>query len=135
MNNNDLENIFPASVVKVKDSFSVVINRGANHGIKKGQRLLVYSIDSEELFDPETGGSLGHLEVVKGAGKVTHVQDKMATLESDRVRIERSITRRTSKGGLLGFPFDQPKEETEEKPVEIAIPFEKPAINDKVKPI
>ena len=55
-------------VVKLLDEYKIVINKGANDGIKVGQVFLVYKED-EELFDPDTNESLGRLEIVKGKGK------------------------------------------------------------------
>ena len=72
-----------ARVVEVLDQFHVVINRGERDGLKVGVRYLVYGL-GPDLTDPETGESLGHLEVVRGVGAVTHVQEKVATLQSTR---------------------------------------------------
>ena len=69
-------------VVKVIDEFTLVINIGSDDEIEKGQRFLVYSISPDDIIDPDTNESLGKLEIVKGTGTVTHVQEKMATIES-----------------------------------------------------
>lgn len=74
---------FPALVARVIDGKRLAINRGSSHGVKAGQRFLVYSIEADEIKDPSTGESLGRLEVVKGTGVASHVQEKMATIQSD----------------------------------------------------
>lgn len=66
-------------VIKVIDSFNIVINKGDRDGITVGQRFLVFGL-GEELADPDTGEPLGVLELVRGRGEVVHVQEKMATL-------------------------------------------------------
>ena len=70
-----------AKVVKVIDEYRVVINQGKRDEISVGDRYLVLNI-GEEIFDPDTNESLGEVEIIKGKGKVTHVQEKMSTLES-----------------------------------------------------
>lgn len=83
MNNEVTEsiqkNIF--KVAKVIDDFTLVINAGANKNIKKGYKFLLYSI-GEEIYDPDTHEPLGRLEIVKGKGKITNVQEQISTLES-----------------------------------------------------
>jgi len=75
---------FPATVIKVIDDYTVVINRGANDGIKEGQKFLIYALDPSELIDPETEEDLGPLELVKGRGSVEHVQEKTAIIKSSQ---------------------------------------------------
>ncbi|WP_156307155.1 hypothetical protein [Sphingobacterium endophyticum] len=60
----------------------IVINGGLKDGIEENTRLLVYSL-GKEIVDPDTGVSLGALEVPKGYFKVTHSQDNMATLVAE----------------------------------------------------
>lgn len=40
--------IFPTSIAKILSPNRVVINRGSTHGIKEGQRMLVYSLSDED---------------------------------------------------------------------------------------
>lgn len=70
-----------AQVIEVIDDFTVAINRGSEDGIKKGDLYLIYQLGNE-LYDPDTGKSLGKLEIVKGRARVTHVQTFIATLRS-----------------------------------------------------
>jgi hypothetical protein len=73
---------FPATVAGILSVFRIVINRGAEHGVKFGQKFVVYELSAQEIIDPETRESLGHLEITKGTGTVIHVQDKMAILRA-----------------------------------------------------
>ena len=75
-------------VVKTFDEWdTVVINGGTEKNIEKGFRFLIFEV-GEEIFDPDTNESLGRLEIIKGTGKVTHVQDKIATITSDMIEKE-----------------------------------------------
>ncbi|MBO5039025.1 MAG: hypothetical protein J6C85_06205 [Alphaproteobacteria bacterium] len=106
-------------VIKLLNEYKVVINKGENDGIKTGEHFLLYKED-EELFDPDTNESLGKLEIVRGVGKVIHLQPKMATIESVN---KKSI--RTNRGIMFGGTII-----TEED-----IPFDKVQIGDLAKPI
>ncbi len=79
----------PARVAKILDEVNLVINRGRQHGTVNGQRFVIFT-PGEEVHDPETGQSLGTLELVKGHARVIHVQEKLAIL-----RLERSGEGRT----------------------------------------
>jgi hypothetical protein len=82
-----------AKVVDVVDSaharcpLQVVINQGALHGVKVGDRFLVFG-NGPHIADPATAPDLGVMELVRGQGEVVHVQDHMAT-------IRRTARRRT----------------------------------------
>lgn len=69
-------------VIKVLNPHQVVINLGKEDGLKIGDRYLIY-VESEEIIDPDTGLSLGFLEVSRGTTCVSHVQPNMAVLSSD----------------------------------------------------
>ena len=73
-----------------------VMNAGSNQKISKGQKYLIYKVSDEEIIDPDTNKSLGFLEIVKGTGVVTHVQDNMATLESCERENSSKIIRRSA---------------------------------------
>lgn len=67
---------FPAVVVEKRNSFELVINRGSVDGVELGDTFIIYYIEPEELIDPETNESLGNLEVIRGTGVATNVQEK-----------------------------------------------------------
>lgn len=70
-------------VVQTLDSdYKLVLNVGANDGVKSNDKFLIYALSDHEVIDPDTKESLGFLELVKGTGKVVHLQDKLCTIES-----------------------------------------------------
>lgn len=128
---------FPGAVAKVIDEYTIVINRGSEHGISKGDHFLIYSVDPIELTDPETGKSLGCLEIVKGTGSAVHVQAKMTTVKSNRSvskgRVVRRISTPNPLRGLLAFQGAETEEI--EEPEREALPFDNVELGDKVKPV
>jgi hypothetical protein len=69
-------------VAKIIDDFTIVINKGKKDGLTAGQRFQVYAI-GDEIIDPDTNSSLGKLEIIKGTGRIVHLQDAIATIGSD----------------------------------------------------
>ncbi len=118
--------VFPATVVLILSSSKIVINRGKVHGLRAGQRLLVYQLSEQEIIDPSSKESLGQLEIVKGTGKVIHLQEKMSTIESDKKQMRR-ISK--SSNNIYGIGSDVVESE------ENVLPFESPEVGDMVKPI
>lgn len=84
-----------ATVAKVLTEFRLIINRGAQEGVKEGMTYLIYEM-GEEIIDPETDLSLGNLEITKGQGRVINVQPKMATIES-------TLTKRVQANTLISL--------------------------------
>jgi hypothetical protein len=92
-----------AKVAKVVSNDEVVINKGANDGVKPGQSFIIYAI-GEEIVDPDTEEVLEALEIVRGTGKVTHVQDKIAYLKSDmKAPANRTIRKKMPTFGITGL--------------------------------
>lgn len=106
-------------VVKVVDDYRIVINRGSENDVKTGAQYLIFGLD-DEIVDPVTKESLGKLEVVRGRARVTHVQGRLATLDSSGF-IELPGTKKTIRrqGGsitnLLNLPIVEEVEEGGEK--------------------
>jgi len=122
-------------VAKIINEYTVVINKGSRDGVKDGQRFLIYDY-SGEIFDPDTKESLGKLEVVRGTGKVTHLQEAMATVGSDMKTSPGRSVRRIKRpslslalSGLIG------PEEIEETLPAAPVPFETVKVGDLVKPV
>jgi hypothetical protein len=114
----------------------LVLNKGSNDGLKVGQRFLIYAI-GEEIIDPDTQKSLGQLEIVKGSGKITHLQPTMATIQSDMKTPPSKIIRRIKKNdpfglGSLARAFGTDEVVEESLPTE-TVPFENPEVNDIAK--
>ncbi|MCQ2802626.1 MAG: hypothetical protein MJ225_03045 [Bacilli bacterium] len=107
-------------VIKVNSDFEIVINCGSDDGIEETTQFLIYKL-GEELFDPDTNESLGHLEILCGKGKVKHLQPKITTLYSinKESSVKTTIIKRT--GGFLSLNTE---EETKE-PTIIEKPFHK----------
>jgi hypothetical protein len=125
--------VFPAAVVHVIDPFKLAINRGSHHSIRMGQRFLVYKLSDQDIMDPTTGESLGRLEIVKGTGKVTHIQEKMSTIESDRkTPAQKTVIR---KRNPLSSAWFGEQEEERVSPTQDPLPFEDPVVGDQAKPV
>lgn len=74
-----------ARVAHIIDVYTVVINRGSAHGVAVGDSYALFG-HGAEVMDPESGNSLGRLEIGRGRGKVTHVQEQMATIRSSTTK-------------------------------------------------
>jgi len=71
-----------AKIIKIIDTYTAVINKGEKDDVQLGDLYLIYEM-GEELFDPDDSSkSLGKLEIVKGRGKVGHVQENVSTIEA-----------------------------------------------------
>ncbi|NCR20820.1 MAG: hypothetical protein GPJ27_02310 [Microcystis aeruginosa L111-01] len=118
---------FPATVAKVIDDYKLVMNRGEQNGIREGQRMMVYHISNEDIKYPNTGESLGFLELVKGTGRVIFVQDKISIIETDRKKTYRKRIENPS------FALSSYKSEVVES--DELKPFDNAKVGDLVKPI
>lgn len=65
-------------VAKVLGSNEIVLNRGRNDGVRAGMVFEVFSPDGEEVWDPDTGETLGTVEDVKARAEVTEVKDRLS---------------------------------------------------------
>ncbi|MSR42082.1 MAG: hypothetical protein EXS10_09330 [Phycisphaerales bacterium] len=74
-----LDIMFPAKVLAVRDGV-ITINRGDTTNIKKGQIWQAFATGAE-LFDPDTGESLGKEEVSVGFVQITDVQPTKSIAE------------------------------------------------------
>jgi hypothetical protein len=69
-------------VARILNDESVVINRGSAHDVKEGMRFAIFT-ELEEIKDPETGTSMGKLELVKARVVAMHVQENMTICEAE----------------------------------------------------
>lgn len=92
-----------AKIVKVIDKYTVVINAGLDRDVRVGKQFLILGL-GEIIIDPETNESLGELEIVRGKGRVTHVQERMSTLETAEYEKQPDIKeiKKVSTGGRGG---------------------------------
>jgi hypothetical protein len=65
-------------VAKVLGTSEIVLNRGRTDGVRTGMVFEVYSPDGEEVWDPDTGETLGMVEDVKAQAEVTEVKERLA---------------------------------------------------------
>lgn len=117
--------------------FEVVIGWGSDHGVKVGDRFLVFGY-GPRITDPETGEDLGVLEVVRGRGVVTHVQDRFATLRSTEKGRRHGATRRVVRQpaiGALSLGLRTGGVVEEEIPDDEERPFANTQIGDLAKPV
>lgn len=87
-------------VVAANDKFTIVMNKGSEHGVETGDRFLVIGL-GQSIIDPDTQEELGRLEIVRGKVDVTHVQAKIATARScefEKFSDVKEIKKVTSRG-------------------------------------
>jgi hypothetical protein len=65
-------------VAKILGNNEIVINRGRNEGVRPGMLFEVFAPEGEEVWDPDTGETLGTVEDVKAQAEVTEVKDRLA---------------------------------------------------------
>ncbi|PNV62244.1 hypothetical protein C0033_09020 [Clostridium sp. chh4-2] len=120
-------------VVYIHDDYKLSLNVGKNDGINLNNRFLIYTLSDHEIIDPATKESLGYLELVKGTGKVIHVQDNMCTIESDKYEnsLPRKIIRKNSPSFIINPLLEGPVEETIIEKEHI--PFDNPEVGDLAK--
>jgi hypothetical protein len=119
-------------VAYVADDSRVVLNRGRLDGVKVGQRFLIFGI-GREIEDPRTKQKLGRLESVRGTGRVVHLQDRLATIDSDMSVPGKRVVKKPTPFGLASAWPSQYVEEEQEPPIPIG--FSDPAVGDYAKPV
>lgn len=65
-------------VAKILGQGEIVINRGRGHGVRHGMVFEVFAPEGEEVWDPDTGETLGTVEDVKAKAEVTEVKEKLS---------------------------------------------------------
>ena len=65
-------------VAKILGKGEVVLNRGRTHGVRPGMHFEIFAPEGEEVWDPDTGETLGTVEDVKAKAEVTEVKEKLA---------------------------------------------------------
>lgn len=121
-------------VVKILNPYEVVISLGAEDGVTKNDEFVVFE-QGEEVTDPDTGESLGILEIVRGQAFAKHVQEKLTTLRSRETEPETQDRRRPklrSPLEILAIDRDlsSPREEYVPEVVLVPAPFENVEVGD-----
>ena len=63
----------------------MVINAGSNQNINVGDKFqIIDKVGSEPVMDPDTGESLGTLDIIKGTVEVTAVYPNMSIVQSEQ---------------------------------------------------
>lgn len=62
-------------VAKVLGNNEVVLNRGREHGVRHGMVFEIFAPEGDEVWDPDTGETLGTVEDVKAKAEVTEVKE------------------------------------------------------------
>lgn len=65
-------------VAKILGNSEIVINRGTQHGVKKSMQFEVFDPAGEEVWDPDTGETLGTVEDIKAKAEVTEVKERLS---------------------------------------------------------
>jgi hypothetical protein len=65
-------------VAKILGKGEIVLNRGRSHGVRTGMLFEIFAPEGEEVWDPDTGETLGTVEDVKAKAEVTEVKEKFA---------------------------------------------------------
>lgn len=116
-------------VLKVQPGdYEVVLNVGSQDGITNNQRFLIYAL-GDEFIDPDTEEKLGCLEIVRGTGVVSHLQEKLCTVRSDKKTKTWEKKVITEKSPYSAFGFSD-KTITEATPTETNYPFDEPQEGD-----
>jgi hypothetical protein len=126
----------PARVVHIIDDhyrpFRVTIDRGAANGVALGDKFVVFGL-GPEISDPDTGENLGRVEIVRGQGVVTNLQERLATVTSIE---RRRIVYRSGPPTRLGvFSAAFAGAPSEERVEEEKLPFLDVQVGDMAKPI
>lgn len=74
-----IASIYPIRIVKVLNGTTAVVNRGED-SIRKGQTYGIFLM-GEELKDPQSGESLGALEIEVGIGTIIDVKPKVSFVQ------------------------------------------------------
>ena len=65
-------------VAKILGKGEIVLNRGRSHGVRQGMLFEIFAPEGEEVWDPDTGETLGTVEDVKAKAEVIEVKEKLA---------------------------------------------------------
>ncbi len=67
-------------IAMILDERRAAVNLAADSGVAVGDVFIVYN-EGAEVTDPDSGESLGRIEVVKAQVTVSHVQEKLCIVE------------------------------------------------------
>jgi hypothetical protein len=107
------------------DYFNLLIDVGQEDDVKVGERVIIFAL-GPQISSPDDGKPLGHFEVVRGSGRITSVQVRMAVVRSSRTNVVRYQKPQNVNALVAGLSpeFGQREEEA---------PFRKPRVGDYVR--
>ena len=73
-------------VAKILGNSEIVINCGSGQGVRRGMLFEVFAPEGEEVWDPDTGETLGTVEDVKAKAEVTEVKERLAVARIQNVQ-------------------------------------------------
>jgi hypothetical protein len=91
---DDNNEFIGGSVARVEDQYTLIINRGSEHGAKLEMVFAVLADGGDQILDPETGNVIGELPTEKLRVKVVDVQPKYS----------RAVTFRTFTPAKVEYP-------------------------------
>lgn len=65
-------------VAKILGNREIVINRGRLDSVRQGMVFEIFASEGEEVWDPDTGETLGTVEDIKAKAEITEVKDRLA---------------------------------------------------------
>ena len=71
---------------KILGSNEIVLKRGRHDGARTGMLFEVFPPGGEEVWDPDTGETLGTVEDVKAHAEVTEVKERLAVARLQNTR-------------------------------------------------
>ena len=83
-------------VARVLNAREVALNRGSEDGVEVGMVFKILSAKGSDIKDPDTGESIGSVDIEKTSVKVTTVQERVSVASTFR-------TRKVNVGGGLGL--------------------------------
>ena len=99
------------------------LNSGSTHETSEGDIFLVYYLSDEDIVDSK-GTNYGKLEIVVGKGKVTHVQDRISTLESDTFESSKKIIKKYPNSSFASLFGSEQVEEESGTPIQLPFRFD-----------
>jgi cell shape-determining protein MreC len=80
------------SIARVEDQYTVIINRGSEHGVEDGMIFAVMAEDVDPIIDPETDEVIGQLPREKLRVKVFEVHPKYSRAQTFRTFVRPGIS-------------------------------------------
>jgi len=88
-------------VADIISPFKLILNCGVEAGIQMGNQFLIFGL-TKPIIDPDTGEELEQAEIIRGRGKVTHLQKKICTIESIEIeKGNKTIRKSQGLGGMF----------------------------------